>query len=55
MFRRADFDTNHYVVVEKCRERLDVNKQRSNGFYMEGFNLKKLNEVKAKKQWCAEI
>jgi hypothetical protein len=28
-FRKPDFDTDHYLVVAKVRERLAVNKQRS--------------------------
>jgi hypothetical protein len=41
-FRAADCDTNHYLVVAKVRERLAVNKQRSQRFHMERFNLKKV-------------
>jgi hypothetical protein len=37
-------------VVAKVRERLAVNKQRSQRFHMERFNLKKLNEVEGKSQ-----
>jgi hypothetical protein len=37
-FRAADCDSDHYLVV---RERLAVNKQRSQRFDMERFNLKK--------------
>jgi hypothetical protein len=36
-FRAANFDTDHYLA--KVRERLAVNKQRSQRFHMEGFNL----------------
>jgi hypothetical protein len=49
-YRAANCDTDHYLVVEKVRERLAVNKQRSQRFHMERFNLKKLNEVEGKEQ-----
>jgi hypothetical protein len=42
-------------VVEKVKERLTVNKQRSRRFHMERFNLKKLNEVEDKEQFCVEV
>jgi hypothetical protein len=42
------YDTDHYLVVAKVRERLAVNKQKSYGFHMERFNLKKLNAVEIK-------
>jgi hypothetical protein len=48
-FRAADCDSDHYLVVEKVRERLAVNKQRSHRFHMERFTLKKLNEVDGKR------
>jgi hypothetical protein len=35
-------------VVAKVKERLAVNKQRSQKFYMERLNLKKLNKVEDK-------
>jgi hypothetical protein len=41
--------------VAKVKERLAVNKQRSQRFLMERFNLKKLNEVEGKEQYCAEV
>jgi hypothetical protein len=41
--------------VAKVRERLAVNKQRSQRFHMERFNLKKLNEVEGKEQFRVEI
>jgi hypothetical protein len=42
-------------VVAKVRERLAVNKQGSNIFHMERFNLMKLNEVGSKEQYGVEV
>jgi hypothetical protein len=41
--------------VEKVWERPAVNKQRSQRFDMERFNLKKLNEVEGKEQCRVEV
>jgi hypothetical protein len=53
-FRAADCDTNHYLVVAKCRDRLAVNKQRSRRFHMERLSLKKLNEEVGKEKYRIE-
>jgi hypothetical protein len=50
-FRVADCDVDCYLVVAKVRERVAVNKQRSQEFHMERFNLKKLNEVEGKEKY----
>jgi hypothetical protein len=42
-------------VVAKVRERLAVNKQRSQRFNMERFNLKKLNDVEGREQFRVEV
>jgi hypothetical protein len=42
-------------VVAKVRERLAVNKQRSQRFHMERFNLEKLNKVEGKEQFRIEV
>jgi hypothetical protein len=44
-------------VVAKVRERLPINKQRSQRFNMERFNLKKLNDVliDGKEQFRVEV
>jgi hypothetical protein len=49
-FKGADSDTDHYLVVAKLRERLAVNKQTTQTFLMETFNLKKLNAIEGKEQ-----
>jgi hypothetical protein len=54
-FRAADFDTDHYLVVAKVRERLAVSKQTTHIFHMARFNLKKLNEVEGEEQYRADI
>jgi endonuclease/exonuclease/phosphatase family metal-dependent hydrolase len=54
-FRAADCDSDHSLVVAKFRERLAVNKQRSQRFNMERFNLNKLNEVESKEQLRGEV
>jgi hypothetical protein len=55
LFRAADCDTDHYLVVLKVRERLTVNRQTTHRFLMECFSLKKSNEVEGKEQHQVEI
>jgi hypothetical protein len=55
-FRAADYDTDHYLVLAKVRERLAVSKQKKkHRIRMEIFNLKKLNEIESKEQYRVEI
>jgi hypothetical protein len=54
-YRPADCDSGHYLVVAKVRQKVAVNKQRSQRFDMERFNLKKLNDVESKQQYCLEV
>jgi hypothetical protein len=54
-FGAADCDTDHYLVVAEVRERLAVNKRRSQRFLMERFNLKKLNKIEGKEQYHVEV
>jgi hypothetical protein len=51
LFREADCVTDHYLVVEKYRERLAVSKQITHRFHMQRFDLKKLNEVEGKEPY----
>ena len=46
-------DTDHYLVVAKVRERLAVSKQAALSFDGESVNLRKLNELEARKQFAA--
>jgi hypothetical protein len=50
-FRRADRDTDHYLVAAKVRERLAVSKRAAQKTDTEKFNVKKLNEGDVKEQY----
>jgi len=49
-FRKADCDSDHYLVVAKVRERLAVSKQAAQKFDSKRFNLGKLNELEVRKK-----
>jgi hypothetical protein len=55
LFRAADLDTDHYLVVEEVRERLAVSERTTHRFHMMRFDLKKLKEVEDKEQYRVEI
>src|SRR5215467_2791812 len=54
-FRGADCDTDHNLVVAKVRERLAVRKQGAQKSDGERFNLRKLKDLEARKQYQIEI
>ena len=54
-FRGAECNTDHYLVIEKVRERLAVGKQVAQRFDRQRLNLRKLNELEIRKQYQMEI
>jgi len=49
------FRVAHYLVAAKVMERLAVSKQASQKSDVEGFNLRKLNELEIRKQYHFKI
>jgi hypothetical protein len=49
IFREADCNTDHNLVVEKLMEMLALNKQAAHNVERERFNLRNLNEVMVRK------
>jgi hypothetical protein len=54
-FRGADFDTDHYLVIAKSRERLTVSKQTAQKVDGVRLNLRKLNDLEVMKHYQIEI
>ena len=54
-FIGADYNTDHYLVVAKVKERLTVSKQEAQKFDVERFNLRKLIKLEVRKQYQIEI
>jgi hypothetical protein len=54
-YRGAEYDTDHYLVVEKLRERISVSKRARQKFDLERFDLKKLDDVEVKEKYQVEI
>jgi hypothetical protein len=50
-FRAADYDTDHYLVVAKGRERSAASVQAAQKFEMERFNLRELSNLEVRKQY----
>jgi hypothetical protein len=55
IFRRAECDTDHYLVLVKVRERLAVSNEAIQKFEVEIFYLRKLNELEVRKQCQIKI
>jgi len=55
IFRGADSDSDHYLVVARVRERLSISKQEGKNFDGERFNLRKLSELDVRKQCQIKI
>lgn len=53
--RKADCDTDHYLVATKVRERLLVSKRKVQMLDMKRFNLKMLNEVEFKEEYQIKV
>jgi len=51
----SDCDTDHYLVIEKVRERLAVDKQATQRFDRQRFILRKLDEPEVREQYQIEI
>jgi hypothetical protein len=47
----ADYESGHYLVVAKVRERLAVGKRMVKNMDVERFNLKQLNEEQFKEKY----
>jgi len=54
-FRVADCDTDHYLVIEKIRERIAVGKKAARRFDRQEFNLRKLNESEVRERYQIKI
>jgi hypothetical protein len=49
-FRGADCGTDQYLLVAELRERISVSKGGRQKFYVERFDLKKLDDVEVKEK-----
>jgi hypothetical protein len=54
-FRGADCDTDHYLVTASVRKRLSVTKLSAQKSDVENFILKKVSDLKVRKQYQTKI
>ena len=54
-FRGAECDLDHYLVIEKIKEKLALCKQATQRLDRHKFNLSNLNELEVRKQYQVEI
>jgi hypothetical protein len=55
LFRGANCDTDHYLLVAKIRERLAGSKREAQKFDVERFNFRTLNESEVRKNYKIKI
>jgi len=55
IFQGSYCDTDQYLVVADVSERMTVGKQATQKFYVERFNLRKLNEMEDRKKYQIKI
>jgi hypothetical protein len=49
--RGVDCDSDHYVLVDNFRERMEISKQAAQNFEVENFKHRKLNELEVRKEY----
>jgi hypothetical protein len=54
-FTGVDYSTDHYLVVEKLRERISVSKQARQKSDLEIFDQKKLDDIEVKEKYQVQI
>jgi hypothetical protein len=54
-FQGSGFETDHYLVVAKVRERVAVSKQPAQKFDGKRFKLRKLNELEFRRHYQIEM
>jgi hypothetical protein len=53
--RRADCDTDHFLVVAKLSKRISVSKRARQKFDLQRFDMRKLDDVEVKRKYQMEL